>query len=211
MSGFLAFLAVSIIVIATPGPDTAITVRNTLLGGRAGGAFTALGIATGQAIWASAASAGIVAFLVASGPIFLAVKYAGAAYLVYLGMAAWREALRPNSPGQGGLAAGMSARRLTPPAAFRQGLVSNLGNPKMAVFFASLLPQFAAEGDASFGALLLLGGIFAGMTLAWLVLYAVVVARAGDFLRRPAIRRAIEGATGTVLIALGLRVACEQR
>jgi threonine/homoserine/homoserine lactone efflux protein len=82
----LAFLGISALVIMTPGPDTAITIRNTLTGGRAGGLATALGVATGQAIWALATSAGVVALLVASEPLFLAVKYAGAAYLVWLGL-----------------------------------------------------------------------------------------------------------------------------
>ncbi|MDX8499237.1 LysE family translocator [Mesorhizobium sp. VK4C] len=95
MSLFLAFLGVSFIVLATPGPDTAITIRNTLLGGRMAGVFTALGISSGQTIWALATSAGIVALLVASEPLFLAVKYAGAAYLVYLGFKALQEAIRP--------------------------------------------------------------------------------------------------------------------
>jgi threonine/homoserine/homoserine lactone efflux protein len=93
--------------------------------------------------------------------------------------------------------------------AFRQGLISNLGNPKMAIFFTSLLPQFTPTptGQASFGALLLLGLVFCSLTLAWLSAYAVAVARAGDFLRRPRIRRAIEAVTGAVLVALGIRVA----
>jgi threonine/homoserine/homoserine lactone efflux protein len=207
MNLFLAFLGVSFIVIVTPGPDTALTIRNTLLGGRAGGVATALGVAAGQAIWALAASIGIVALLVASAPIFLAVKYAGAAYLILLGaQALWQafrpdahEAERPSPP-----------RRLTPLAALRQGLVSDLGNPKMAVFFASLLPQFA-PADAGVTGFMLLGLIFAAMTFAWLVLYASLVARAGDWLRRPNIRRAIEGVTGTLLVALGLRIAAEQR
>jgi threonine/homoserine/homoserine lactone efflux protein len=81
---FLAFLGVSILVIATPGPDTALTIRNALLGGRRGGIFTALGVAAGQAVWALATSVGIVALLVASEPVFLAVKLAGAVYLVVL-------------------------------------------------------------------------------------------------------------------------------
>src|SRR5882672_12662327 len=91
----LAFLGISALVIMTPGPDTAITIRNTLLGGRIGGLATALGVAVGQAIWALATSAGIVALLVASEPVFLAVKYAGAAYLVILGAQALFQALRP--------------------------------------------------------------------------------------------------------------------
>ncbi|TIO07139.1 MAG: LysE family translocator [Mesorhizobium sp.] len=209
MSLFLAFLGVSFIVIATPGPDTAITIRNTLLGGRAGGVSTALGIASGQTIWALATSAGIVALLVASEPLFLAVKYAGAAYLVYLGVKALQEALRPSH--QAEVLAVAKPSRLTAASAFRQGLISDLGNPKMAVFFASLLPQFVPPGQESFAALLGLGVVFAVMTFTWLALYTTVVAKAGDFLRRPSIRRVIEGVTGTLLIGLGIRIATEHR
>ena len=208
-SSILAFLGVSALVIVTPGPDTAVTVRNTLFGGRAGGVFTALGVSVGQAVWAFATSLGIVALLVASEPLFLAVKYAGAAYLVWLGLHALRAAWRP---GEGGDAtAARPARRLGRGAAFRQGLVSDLGNPKMAVFFASLLPQFVPAGQPALTAFLALGLVFSLMTFLWLAAYAVAVAKAGDVLRRPRIRRAIEGVTGVLLIALGLRIAAEQR
>src|SRR5205807_1034874 len=125
-------------------------------GGRRGGILTALGVAAGQAIWALATSVGIVALLVASEPVFLAVKLAGAAYLVVLGGQALWEALHPG--GETPLAANSGARRrLAPFLAFRQGVVSDLGNPKMAVFFTSLLPQFAPEGGATFAALAMLG------------------------------------------------------
>jgi threonine/homoserine/homoserine lactone efflux protein len=207
---FLAFLGISILVIATPGPDTALTVRNALLGGRRGGVFTALGVAAGQAIWALATSVGIVALLVASEPVFLAVKLAGAAYLVVLGGQALWGALQPGEAILVGTD-GAARRCLTPLLAFRQGVISDLGNPKMAVFFTSLLPQFAPEGGATFAGLAMLGLIFAILTFSWLALYAVVVATAGDVLRRPRIRRAIEGVTGAVLVALGLRLAAEQR
>ena len=86
-------------------------------------------------------------------------------------------------------------------------MTSNLGNPKMAVFFTSLLPQFAG----SFAGLLALGVLFAVMTLAWLSAYAVAVARAGDALRRPAVRRVLDAVTGAILVALGLRLATERR
>jgi threonine/homoserine/homoserine lactone efflux protein len=204
-----AFLGISVLVIVTPGPDTAVTIRNTLLGGRRGGLATALGVAAGQAVWALATSAGMVALLVASEPVFEAVKLVGAAYLVVLGLQALRGALH------GGGAAAASAigapRRLAPGLAFRQGLISDLGNPKMAVFFSSLLPQFAPPGDAMFATLVLLGLVFCLLTLAWLAAYAVVIAGAGDLLRRPAARRSVEAVTGTVLILLGLRLAVEQR
>jgi len=203
----LAFLGISALVIMTPGPDTAITIRNTLTGGRAGGVATALGVATGQAIWALATSAGIVALLVASEPLFLAVKYAGAAYLVWLGLQSLRAAFRP-ATGQSAIA---TARPLTPGSAFSQGVVSDLSNPKMAAFFTSLLPQFVPPDTASFAGLILLGLLFSLLTLFWLVFYTLAIARVGNVLRRPAIRRALEGITGAALIGLGLKLATEDR
>jgi RhtB (resistance to homoserine/threonine) family protein len=203
----LAFLGISALVIMTPGPDTAITIRNTLTGGRAGGVATALGVATGQAIWALATSAGIVALLVASEPLFLAVKYAGAAYLVWLGLQSLRAALRPAT----GPSATATARPLTPGSAFSQGLVSDLSNPKMAAFFTSLLPQFVPPDTASFAGLILLGLLFSLLTLSWLVFYTLAIARVGNVLRRLAIRRTLEGITGAALIGLGLKLATEDR
>jgi len=201
-----AYLGVSLLVIATPGPDTVLTVRNTLLGSRTGGVFTAAGVAVGQGIWALAASAGLVALLVASEPVFEAVKWLGSAYLVWLGAHSLWEAWR----GHAALAAGITASstRLMPATAFRQGLLSNLGNPKMAVFFSSLLPQFS---DTSFGSLAILGLVFCTMTFAWLLAYAVAISLAGDFVRRQSVWRTIEAIAGAALVALGLKLASEQR
>lgn len=210
MSGsFLAFLGISVLVIVTPGPDTAITIRNTLLGGRAGGIATALGVSTGQMIWAVATSLGLVALLLASEPVFQAVKLAGAAYLIYLGVqslvGAWRGSALADP------AAAASHRRLAPAKAFRQGIINDLGNPKMAVFFASVLPQFAPEGQGMLSGLVGLGLVFSILTFLWLAGYAAAVSAAGGLLRRPGIRRGIEAVTGTVLVALGIRLAAEQR
>jgi threonine/homoserine/homoserine lactone efflux protein len=205
-----AFFAVSVVVIVTPGQDTALTIRNSLAGGRRGGLFTALGVATGQATWALATSAGVAALLVASEPAFLALKVVGAAYLVYLGAQALWSAVRPGRE-SAPAAAPVGAPRLAPVVAYRQGVISNLGNPKMAVFFPSLLPQFAGSGEPAFLSLLGLGLVFCLMTLAWLSAYAVAVAKAGDVLRRTRIRRTIDAVTGAVLVALGIRVATQQR
>jgi threonine/homoserine/homoserine lactone efflux protein len=204
-----AFLGVAVLVIVTPGPDTALTIRNTLLGGRDAGVLTAFGVVTGQATWAVATSAGVAALLLASEPAFMAVRIAGAAYLVYLGVQTLVAAVRPGR--RPGALEPVAASSLPPRVAVRQGLVSNLGNPKMAAFFPSLLPQFAPAGEPSFFPLLALGLLFCAMTFVWLTAYAVAVARAGDVLRRTGIRRAIEGVTGAVLVALGLRLAAEQR
>jgi threonine/homoserine/homoserine lactone efflux protein len=205
---FAAFLGIAVVVIVTPGPDTALTIRNTLLGGRASGIRTALGVVTGQAVWTVATSAGIAALLVASEPAFRAVKLAGAAYLIFLGAQTLQRALRRG----GSHERGRGERRPREAArAYRQGVLSNLGNPKMAAFFTSLLPQFAPGGDTSFAGLLALGLVFCSLTLVWLSAYAVAVARAGDVLRRPAIRRSLDAVTGTVLVAFGLRLATERR
>jgi len=210
MDRFAAFVGISALVIVTPGQDTALTIRNTLLGGRRSGTSTAAGVATGQAIWTLAASTGVAALLRASAPGFAAVKLAGAAYLVYLGARALRDSLRPGGAVRRGIGPG-SVKRIEPRAAFRQGLLSNLGNPKMAVFFTSLLPQFATRGQESFAALLVLGFAFCCMTLTWLAGYAVAIAKAGDFLRRPRIRRTLDGVTGAVLVGFGLRLATARR
>jgi threonine/homoserine/homoserine lactone efflux protein len=200
-----AFLGVSISVIVTPGPDTAVMVRNALGGARAG-LFTSLGIVTGQVIWVLATSVGLVALLVASAPVFAAVKFAGAAYLIWLGVQTLRAAMRARGNAAEATATGVSAR-----TAYLQGLVSDLGNPKMALFFSSLLPQFAPAGAGAFAALVGFGLAFCVLAFTWLAVYALAVARAGDILRRPAIRRWLEGVMGAVLVALGVRLIAEQR
>jgi threonine/homoserine/homoserine lactone efflux protein len=196
-----AFLGVSAVVIVTPGQDTALTIRNTLLGGRSGGIATAAGVVSGQLVWALAASAGLSAVLLASAPLFMAIRIAGAAYLVLLGVQALVAAVR------GAPSVHAHASPLRRRAPYRQGVLSNLGNPKMAVFFTSLLPQFGS----SFAAMLALGLVFATLTLVWLSAYAVAVAKATYFLQRSWVRRALDAVTGLVLVALGLRVATTER
>jgi threonine/homoserine/homoserine lactone efflux protein len=161
---------------------------------------TALGVSSAQAVWAFATAVGLAALLAASEPAFLALRIAGAAYLVWLGLqslvAAWRGNARRGATCGDAHALGLPA-----------GVLSNLGNPKMAVFFTGLLPQFAG----SFAGLLALGALFSLLTLGWLSAYAVAVGRVGHLLRRPAVRRALDALTGAVLIALGLRLATERR
>ena len=209
MIDLIGFIALAVVVIVTPGPDTALTVRNTLVGGRPAGIATAIGVAAGQAAWSIATSAGVSALIAAAEPIFVAVKLAGSAYLILLGAQSLWAAIR--SDARPDRAADDQPAKRAAGTSFRQGLVSNLTNPKMAVFFPSLLPQFVSPGGASFLVLLALGLTFCVMTLAWLTAYAVVVARAGDVLRRSTVRRAIEGLTGAVLVAFGIRVATTAR
>jgi threonine/homoserine/homoserine lactone efflux protein len=204
----LAYLGVCAVVICTPGPDTALTIRNSIIGGRRGGVLTAAGIASGQLAWTIAASVGIASLLQASQPAFTALKIIGAAYLVFLGLQSIRAAIsgRPRR----------EERKAEPPElaswqAVRQGFVSNIANPKMAAFFLSLLPQFLPAASSSFTALILLGLVFCLMTFGWLSLYAAVIHRLGPIMQRPQVRRALDAISGTVLIALGIRVATETR
>jgi threonine/homoserine/homoserine lactone efflux protein len=201
VSELVAFLGVAVLVIVTPGPDTAMTIRGTLLGGRRAGVMTAFGVISGQACWTVAASAGITALLVASEPAFVALKLLGAAYLVYLGAQAIAAAIRGTVAAASEPAGGV---RLAARTAYRQGLVSDLGNPKMAAFFTSLLPQFGT----TFWGMLGLGLTFCALTGLWLAAYATVLARLQATAR---VRRAIEAVTGTVLVALGVRLATTSR
>ena len=196
----LLFVGVSVVVIATPGPDTALTIRNALVGRRAG-VLTAAGVASGQLAWALLTAFGVASVLAAHQNLLVVLRVAGGAYLVYLGARAlwssWRSSTAPPPlPRAGG-------RR-----GYAQGLVSNLANPKMAVFFLSLLPQFAGP-EAPLPALAGLGLLFAVMTLVWLSVYALLVDRARKLLQRNVFRRWMDRVTGVVLVALGIRLATE--
>jgi threonine/homoserine/homoserine lactone efflux protein len=203
-----AFVAISALIAVIPGPDTAIATRNALMGGRRAGLYTILGVAFGLTVWTLATGAGIAALLRASEPAFVALKLVGAGYLVFLGAQALWGAVRRAGP-RG--TAHVGRRPIPPRLALRQGLVTNLGNPKIAVFFTSFLPQFTPAHHASFGTLVLLGALFCVIGLSWLTAYTFAVARIGDFLRRPRPRRILEGVTGGVLVAFGARLAAEHR
>jgi threonine/homoserine/homoserine lactone efflux protein len=196
MAHAAGFLLLAAVVICTPGPDTALTVRNTLVGGRPNGVRTAAGIASGLAVWTLAASAGVAALVAAWQPLFDAVRFAGAAYLAWLGLHALVAAVRGRAPEE---------QRARGTGGYRQGILSNLGNPKVAVFFTSLLPQFAT----SFGGLVALGLAFCALTAVWMTAYAFAVARAKRALLRPRIRRALDAVTGLALLAFGARLATE--
>jgi threonine/homoserine/homoserine lactone efflux protein len=206
MRSLSAFFVVAVVVIVTPGPDTALTIRNTLVGGRRSGVFTGVGVAAGQATWTVATSVGIAALLVASEPIFRAIKYAGVIYLVLLGLQALRTAA---SRGECPTAAGDERVPLSSRVALRHGLISNLTNPKMIAFFPALLPQFMPHERGAVAVLLVLGLVFSTMTLLWLSGYAYAVAKAGDVIRQGRVRRGLQGLTGCVLIGLGVRIATD--
>jgi threonine/homoserine/homoserine lactone efflux protein len=193
----LPFLAVSAIVVVTPGVDMALVTKNALLDGRAAARATALGVNLGILLWTLAAALGLAAVIAASAAAFTAIKLAGALYLVYLGV----RALLGSHERVAAVARG---------SAFRQGLASNLLNPKIAVFFTSLLPQFVAAA-ARPQDLLLLGVLFNCMGVVWLLTYAELAARGRDVLGRPRVKRTLDRLTGVALVGLGARLAFERR
>jgi threonine/homoserine/homoserine lactone efflux protein len=209
-ASFMTFMATSALVIMTPGPDTFLVVRSTTAGGRVAGLASSLGIALGQLVWASATSLGLVAMLMASQSMFHAVRVFGALYLIWLGVRGLARAIVPG-PRPGVPAARDSPLRLSRLRALRDGLVSNLGNPKMAVFFSSVLPLFVAKSEKVLLSMILLGVLFALMTCAWLSLYALVVTRLENSSSGKRVRRAVEGVSGSVLIFFGLELATSRR
>jgi threonine/homoserine/homoserine lactone efflux protein len=195
-SQLLPFVGAAIVIALTPGADTALVVRNALVAGAAPARRTALGTASGLMVWGAASACGVAAVLNASAEAYTTVKLAGAAYLIWLGVQAIRHA-GAHEPAGG-------PRSGSP---FRQGLLCNLLNPKAGVFFTALLPQFVSPQDPALAVSLLLTAIAAVTSLMWLTVYATLVPRAGDVLRRQPVRRAIDRVTGTVLIGLGVRLA----
>jgi RhtB (resistance to homoserine/threonine) family protein len=198
------FFALSILLILIPGPDTAVVTKNALIGGRRLGVATAVGVSIGLLIWTTAAALGIAALLQASDVAFDALRIGGALYLVWIGV----QMLRARDPLT--RPAGPSAGRGHSFRALRQGLISDLGNPKIAIFFTSFLPQFVHGEGSAFGPLLILGLVFALLTLGWLAAYGVAVGHASAFIRRPRVRKTLDRITGVVLIAFGIRLALER-
>jgi RhtB (resistance to homoserine/threonine) family protein len=199
----LPFLAVSILLIVMPGPDTAMVTKNAIVGGRRSGVLAAVGVSIGLVIWTTAAALGIAAVLRASTVAFDALKFAGAIYLAWIGIQMLRSrGAAPDKPVERSAGDGR---------AMRQGLLSDLGNPKIAIFFTSLLPQFVQGTGPAFLPLLLLGIIFALLTLAWLAAYAFAVGHASGYLRRQSVRKWLDRVTGIVLLGFSVRLALERR
>ena len=200
----LAFIGIAALLTILPGADMALVAKVTLLDGRRAGFFTSLGICAGLPVHATASALGLSLILATSAEAFTVVKLAGAAYLAYLGVRTIRDSLRPASHPV--IAA---SRARTSRAAFGQGWLSNVLNPKVALFYLTFLPQFISAGDNVLAKSLLLAGIHAVLGLVWLPLYAYAIDRIGAVVRGA--RRWLERVSGAALIGLGVRLALERR
>lgn len=208
-SQVLAFALLAALMTMSPGADTLLVVRNVLRGGRRDGIATALGICSGLYVHALLSALGLSVILMHSATAFAALKFAGAAYLVWLGVQSLRSAAR-RQPATA-VAADPDAARVPASRSWREGFLTNLLNPKVIVFYLALLPQFIGPDDPVFRKSLLLTAIHALEGIAWFALVSVLVDRSRRFFLRPLLRRWIDAACGTFLVALGVRLAMQRQ
>jgi threonine/homoserine/homoserine lactone efflux protein len=199
---FGVFLVTGIVLALTPGPDTFYILGRSMVQGRSAGLASVLGIATGSLVHTLAAALGLSALLAASASVFLAVKLAGAAYLVYLGCKMLFSRAAAASIPKGFSSSGFGA-------AYRQGLVTNVLNPKVALFFLAFMPQFiAAESSSKFAAFLVLGLCFTITGSLWCLCLAWFSSMIGDRLRGNAtFGEVLNRAAGGLFVFLGIRIA----
>jgi threonine/homoserine/homoserine lactone efflux protein len=193
------FLPIAALMTITPGPATAMVVRSALRAGWRSAVLTIAGNSIGVVAWALLSVLGISALVAASEVAFMALKLAGAAVLVWLGV----QTLRRRETSQVADRAGRGA--------FRDGLITSLANPKLAVFFVALFPQFLGDRGAVLPTALLMAVLIVIFDFAWYTSLAVMVSRARAGFERSRLARWCERAMGAVLIGLGARMAIEQR
>ncbi|MBK5500220.1 LysE family translocator [Peribacillus butanolivorans] len=207
MENFYLFVITCILLIILPGPDTAITTRNTVTVGTTGGFKTMFGTCCALLIHTSAAVFGLSAIIVKSALLFSIFKYVGAVYLVYLGIktlwglknkevAATTETAVKN--------------KYENQSYFKQGFLTNLLNPKVAVFFLTFLPQFVDHGTNTFLPFLIMGLTYTVLTLVWFVFYIYLLNQISAFMKKPRTQAIFEGLTGAILIGFGIKLALEK-
>ena len=199
------FLAFAVVLVLIPGADFAVVTKNTLVGGHRRGRWTALGVSSSNLVQGSAAAAGLSALIVRVQPVFETIKWAGVAYLTYLGVQAIRSARRGEYAPLDGDGPSSTAWHVV---GWRQGFLSNITNPKVLVFYLAVLPQFLTPG-AGFGWLLVLAWSHAAISLAYLLTLVTGLHRVRRLLMRRKIRRGLDATTGVVLLGFGARLATE--
>jgi RhtB (resistance to homoserine/threonine) family protein len=201
-----AFIGVAALLTIMPGADMALVTRNVLAVGRRRAMLTIVGICAGCVIHATASALGLSAILATSATAFNVVKTLGAGYLIWIGVQSIRESRRA--------AEATPVGDESPPARlgpFLQGFLTNILNPKVAIFYLTFLPQFISPGEPVLRRSLLLASIHIAMGFVWLTAYAWFIDRVGAVLTRPRVKMWLERVTGGLLIALGARLAWERR
>jgi RhtB (resistance to homoserine/threonine) family protein len=206
MENFYLFVLMCIFLIILPGPDTAIATKNTLTDGRRGGLKTALGTCCALLIHTSAAVLGLSAIIVKSALLFSVFKYIGAIYLIYMGIKTlW--SLRKKEEAA---SVEINTKQFENTSCFKQGFLTNILNPKVAVFFLTFLPQFVDSGSNTFIPFLIMGITYTVLTSIWFLLYVYLINQISAFMKKPKAQSIIEGITGTILIGFGIKLALEK-
>lgn len=203
-----AFVVAVFLISASPGPAMALILRRAALRGFRGAVPTVLGLEAGLYVWALLAAAGFAALVAASEVAYLVLRVAGAAFLIVLGVRAWRAAWRERGREVPEPAAISPAKGW---AAFGEGVVVMLANPKAAVFMIAFYPQFVPADRPLFATTAVLAALQVVLETGFYLALAAGVARAGGWFRRPRIRARLEAVSGTVLVGLGLRMATAAR
>jgi threonine/homoserine/homoserine lactone efflux protein len=197
----LAYIPAAALLTITPGSDTVLVVRSAATAGARAGVQAAIGVALGCMVWGGAAAVGLAALVAASALAYETLKWAGAAYLVWLGI---KMILRPRTSLTA--AHSPSDRR-----SLAQGFLSNVLNPKVGVFYVSFLPQFIPESAAVGPFILLLGAIHGVLCLAWLSLLARATRKLSSSLQRPAVLAVLDRFAGLMFVGFGARLAFSAR
>jgi RhtB (resistance to homoserine/threonine) family protein len=203
----LVYIGVVVAIALLPGPDTAVVTKNALMHGRDAALGSAIGVNVGLSVWTLATALGVAAVLRSSATVYDALKLVGAVYLIWIGGRALWESRRVKDGTQ---ATATSTRTIDGRGGFRQGVISNLANPKVGIFFTSLLPQFVSSGHPALPQMLLLGAIFVALNIVWMCSYALAAVRLSDLLSRARVKAALDRFTGLVLVGVGIRLAIER-
>ena len=209
-SQVIAFTLAAAPLTIAPGADTILVIRNVLRGGRRDGVVTTFGICSGLFVHATLSALGVSMLLMHSATAFHLVKLAGAGYLVWLGLQSLRRAVHMPPP-QGSLEAMEPPRRRAPQHCFLEGWLSNVLNPKTAVFYLAFLPQFIGPTEPVLTKSLLLAGIHSVEGIVWLVALSILLDHTRRFMLKSVVRRWLEGLCGVVLVGFGARLALERQ
>jgi RhtB (resistance to homoserine/threonine) family protein len=207
----LTFTGIALLLTITPGADTMLVMRSVVARGQRAGLLTTIGICCGLFVHASLSAVGLSVILVRSAAAFESVKLVGAAYLIFLGVQSlWRvmyhqSRVADDAPLERGHGTARTKRR-----PFLEGLLTNVLNPKVAVFYLAFLPQFIRPGDPVLLKSVFLASIHFLLGLLWLSLVTLVLGRLRAVLTRPHIQQRLEAITGVILIAFGVRLALER-
>jgi RhtB (resistance to homoserine/threonine) family protein len=205
MENFLLFLFMSFLLVILPGPDTGILIQNTISSGKKSGVKTMFGSVAGLLVHTMAVVFGLSALIVKSAYIFSIIKYAGAMYLIYLGVVSLKSLSAQRTQTEG------VKKHRKNKSHFLQGFFTCVSNPKVAVFFLTFFPQFVSPGENHFVQFLTMGFTYSIITIVWFFFYVYLIDFFRNWLKKPAVNNVLQGISGVVLMGFGIKLALEKQ